>query len=331
MNDPEQQEVLVIKHGALGDMVLATGPFGAIRAHHARAHITLLTTSAYAEMMQGSGWFDEIWIDSKPTLWQPGDWLRLRRMLRGGNFARVYDLQHSDRTHMYYRLLGRPRPEWSGIAKGASHPHTNPDRDSMHTIERQAEQLAQAGIAKTPPTDISFLAADLTRLRLGDRYALLVPGGARHRPRKRWPAGRYAALAGWLANRDVRPVLIGTLEEQDVLDEIADRVPATLNLCQDTTFAEIAELARHAIAAVGNDTGPMHLIAAAGCPTVVLFSAESVPAQTAPRGEAVTILEAKTLETMAVARVLVALKDFDPAFSREAKPGETLGESPETG
>ncbi len=308
------ERILIIKHGALGDIVLATGPFRAIRDHHASAHITLLTTKPYAKLMETCGWFDEIWIDDKPKIWQMISWLGLRKMLRAAKFDRVYDLQHTDRSHLYFRMFGNPKPEWSGIVKGASHPHDNPNRDKIHTIERQAEQLAAAGIASTPPTDLSWLKSDPARFHLADRYALLVPGGAPHRPRKRWPPSRYAALAIWLQNRDVQPVLIGTLAESDALDEIKERVPTAENLCEDTTFADIAGLARGAVVAIGNDTGPMHLISGSGCPTLVLFSDESVPVQTSPRGETVKIIESPSLENLGVARVITELAEFVPAF-----------------
>jgi ADP-heptose:LPS heptosyltransferase len=74
-----------------------------------------------------------------------------------------------------------------------------------------------------------------------------------------------------------------------------------------TSFAEIAALARAAAAAIGNDTGPMHLIALAGCPSLVLFSAASKPAQTAPRGPAVEILQRPSLATLSLDDVLERL------------------------
>ncbi|MFN3075587.1 MAG: glycosyltransferase family 9 protein [Alphaproteobacteria bacterium] len=149
--------VLVIKLGALGDFVQAMGPFAAIRAHHPDAHITLLTTSPYATFAQDSPWFDRVWIDSRPKLWQIGALLELRHWLREGRFDRVYDLQTSDRSSWYYRLFfpGLP-PQWSGIARGCSHPHDNPHRDFLHTVERQAEQLAMAGIASVALPDLSW-------------------------------------------------------------------------------------------------------------------------------------------------------------------------------
>lgn len=295
--------ILVIKHGALGDFVLATGPFAAIRQHHADAHITLLTTRPYVPLARGCVWFDEVWTDPRPKVWHLGALRKLRRRLHARRFARVYDLQTSFRSSLYFHLLRRPRPEWSGIARGCSHPHANPRRDTMHSIERQAEQLAMAGIDTVPAVDVSWLDADISKYGLTGRYVLLVPGGAIHRPRKRWPRERYAALAERLSAEGLRPVLLGTEAESEVLRAVARRCSDALDLCGRTDYAEIAALARGAAGAVGNDTGPMHLIAAAGCPSVVLFSDASDPALSAPRGPAVTILREPRLADLSVDRV----------------------------
>ena len=111
--------ILVIKHGALGDIVLATGPFAAIRHHHPDAEIMLLTTRPYGEWLGGSGFFDLVWVDERPAPWDLLGWLALRRWLIQGGFDRVYDLQTSSRSSRYFQLLPRrARPQWSGIARG---------------------------------------------------------------------------------------------------------------------------------------------------------------------------------------------------------------------
>ena len=301
------RRILVIKLSALGDFVLATGAFQAIRAHHAGDHVVLLTTGAFADFAGASGYFDDVWIDQRAPAWRVGAWLALARRLRGGRFDRVYDMQHSTRTHLYYRVLGRPRPEWSGIALGCSHPHANPLRDSMHTVEREAEQLAMAGIAPVPPPDLSWADAHIDGLGLEGRFALLVPGGSAHRPEKRWPAEGYVRVATALAERGLRPVLIGAAPERAVLAAIARACPGALDLCGRTCFAAIVALARRAAVAVGNDTGPMHLIAVAGCPCVVLFSAASKPALTAPRGAHVAVLQRLALTDLDADAVVAAL------------------------
>ena len=303
------KHILVIKLSALGDFVLAMGPFAAIRRRHAEDHVTLLTTAPFVELARMSGYFDDVWIDERPAAFEVRKWMGLRRRLRSAGFARVYDLQTSDRSGMYYRLFGKARrPEWSGIAPGCSHPHANPNRDLMHTVERQIEQLALAGIPEIAPPDLSWLDAEVSHFELARPFVLLVPGGAAHRPEKRWPAGAYAALARRLQARGVSSVMLGTETESAALAEIAKACPEALNLGGRTSFAEIAGLARRALAVVGNDTGPMHLSAALGCPSIVLFSAASDPDLSAPRGSSVTLLRDRNLSELGVERVIQALR-----------------------
>jgi ADP-heptose:LPS heptosyltransferase len=293
--------ILVIKLGALGDFVQAMGPAAAIRAHHADARITLLTTAPYAELARAAPYFDEVWVDERPGFFDPVGLWRLRRRLRQARFARVYDLQTSDRSSFYHRLMGRP--PWSGIARGASLPHANPARDSMHTLDRQAEQLRIAGIAQVPVPDLAWAARDVAHFALPERLLLVAPGGSSHRPEKRWPIANFAALAVLAARHRITPVVIGGAGEQSLGALIAERCATARDLTGRTSFGEVVSLGQQALYAVGNDTGPMHLVVAAGCPATVLYSAASDPGLTAPRGTRVTALRRPVLAELAVDEV----------------------------
>ena len=253
------EQILVIKHGALGDFVLATGPFKAIRNHHSEAHIILLTTPPLGLTAQSTGWFDEVWIDERPKVWQFTSWLRVTRRLYKQGFERVYDLQNSDRTCTYFQLWPKPRPSWSGIARGSSMPHNSPHRDKMHTLKRQAEQLALAGIHSVPLPDVSWAKTEISQFGIKGPFALMVPGSSAHRPLKRWPTNQVIKLAQHIASHQITPVLIGTEAERNVLTQVAAAVPQAINLCNKTCFKELASLSRNAKFAIGNDTGPMHL------------------------------------------------------------------------
>ncbi len=300
-----QHRILVIKLSALGDFVQAMGPFAAIRAHHPDAKITLLTTKPYAALAKASPYFDEVWVDQRPKPWDVPGMLRLRKMLRSAKFEMVYDLQTSERSSRYFHLVHTGTP-WSGIATNASHPHDNPDRDLMHTLDRQADQLRMAGILETPLPDLSWVERDLRKFRLPQKFVLMVPGGAAHRAAKRWPAERYGAIARRLGERGINSVLIGTREDKDAIDAVLASSKTAMSLADHTDLLDIPAIARQAWAAIGNDTGPMHLAAAAGCRSVVLFSNESDPALCAPRGR-VAILRKPDLAQLEVDEVWEAL------------------------
>ena len=307
------ERILVIKHGGLGDWVLATGCFAAIRRHHPKGRIALLTAPAFADWGARCGWFDEVWTDERPSLIaEPFAWTRLRRRLIDAEFARVYDLQTSGRTGFYFRMLPRRRrPEWSGTAAGCSHPHRNPQANVRHTLAVRAEQLAVAGIAEVPAPSLDWLDDAIDDLALPEAFALVVPGGSAHRPEKRWPAARFADLARRLAARGTPPVLIGAAAEAPVLEEIVRQAPAAIDLGGRTGLGQIAALARRATCAVGNDTGPMHIAATAGCPTVVLFGGASDPRRCAPSGKTVTVLRRVPLSGLAVDAVIGAVDAID--------------------
>ncbi len=306
-----RRRILVIKLGALGDFVLATGAFAAIRAAHPTDEIILLTTPPFAELAAESCYFDRVWTDGRPlSIDLPGKWRLSRKLARSG-ISRVYDLQTSPRSTSYFRHFPRrARPEWSGIAVGCSHPHENPDRDSLHTIDRLAEQLKMAGIAETPFPDLSWIKGHIARFGLPERFVLLVPGAAPHRSEKRWPAAHYAALADRLAEMGLPSVIIGGRTDVALADWIVESAETTKvrSLAAETTLGDIGVLARSAAGSVGNDTGPMHIAALLGCPSLVLFSEASNPSLTAPRGPDVGTLQSPNLEDLDVSTVAAALR-----------------------
>jgi len=295
--------ILVIRLGALGDFVQSFGPFAAIRAHHPGARITLLTTKPFADLARRSPWFDEVWDDGRPSWKDPRGMLSLARRLRAGRFDRVYDLQTSSRSSRYRRLVGR-RAEWSGIAPGASHPHANPRRDLMHTVDRQRDQLEMAGITDFPAPALDWLEADVSRFGLPDRFALLIPGASPLRPLKRWPTERFAELA---ASAGLPVAILGGPAEKEIAATILAAAPGAIDLTGRTSFTEIAAIARRAVWAVGNDTGPTHIVATAGCPTLALFGEDSDPALCAPRGPAARVIRHIPLSDLSVAQVRAAL------------------------
>lgn len=302
------QNILVIKLSALGDFIQALGPMQAIRRNHPNAKITLLTTRAFEGFARDCGYFDEVWLDERPKWFEFKKIVALRARFDKGAFDRVYDLQNNDRTAFYFKLFASPKPEWVGVAKGASHRNTSPERTAGHAFDGHKQTLALAGIDDVQVDDLSWMAkhdsGDISEYHLDKKYAILVPGSAPQHPYKRWPAESYGALSQALAAQGIQPVVIGTKDEAEVCTKISEICPQVLNLNAQTNLYQIVALAGKAQATVGNDTGPIHLIAATGCKTVVLFSGRSNPIRHAPQGANVSVLQQDDISEIAVADVV---------------------------
>jgi ADP-heptose:LPS heptosyltransferase len=317
----EIKKVLVIKLGALGDFVLALAAMKKIREAHPRAKITLLTTPPFEALAKLSPYFNSVETDGRPSDF--GDLTALLGRLRKARYDRVYDLQTNSRTNWYFQALRPFPPQWSGIAAGCSLPQRGKARYHMHTLERQADQLKQAGIWPDAPTepggapapDLSWILRRIKEPRpvagaaAPRPYVLLVPGGSAHRPEKRWPVESYAQLAALLKARGLDIVIIGGPQESAMARQIQKAVGQARDLTGRTDFAQLAVLGAKAALAVGNDTGPTHLLAAAGAPTIALFSDASDPELCGPRGHVAVIRspDLKALPVSTVASAAIAL------------------------
>ena len=310
------QNILVIKLSALGDFIQALGPMKAIRAHHPDAKLTLLTTKGLTTFAEKSGYFDEILVDERPKWHDISGWLTLRKTLNNGAFDRVYDLQNNDRTAFYLKLFSS-RPEWVGAAPGASHRNTSPQRTAGLAFDGHVQTLALAGIQDVQVDPMDWIKADLSAFELKKPYVLIVPGCAPTRPEKRWPAEHYISFCRALSGKGLQPVLIGTDAEKDVTGQIAAACPEALDLTGQTALFDIVPLAREAAGAVGNDTGPMHMIAPTGCPGLVLFSRHSNPARHAPKGPRLSVLQVPDLADLPANHVLEKFQDICPDVSSQ--------------
>lgn len=316
--------ILVIKLSALGDFVLALAAMKKIREAHPKAHITLLTTPPFETLARTCPYFNAVDTGGRPESFP--EWMALRKRLKAMNLTRVYDLQTSSQSNRIFQLLRPSPPTWSGIAFGCALPHRNPLRNQMHTLERQADQLMYAGIWPDAPTgpgaapapDLSWILKQAPADRpvpgaVKPRpYVMFVPGGSAHRLEKRWPVERYSELARILYSRGFDIVIIGGPQEASLAHAIQRQTPRARDLTGRTDFERIAILGAKAALAVGNDTGPLHLAAAAGAPAIVIFGKTSDPALSAPRGR-VAILQADNLADLSVAQVAQAANSLAPA------------------
>jgi len=166
--------------------------------------------------------------------------------------------------------------------------------------------LRDAGITVFPTPALDWLAQ--CGPTLPQPYALVVPGTSpTHGGAKRWPIDRFAAIATLLAARGITPVVIGGARDAAAAATIRAACPAARDMTGRTTLQELAGIAARAAVTIGGDTGPVHLAAVAGSPVVALFSRYSIPAQAAPRGPHVVLLQEDVLTDLPVDRVAAAI------------------------
>jgi ADP-heptose:LPS heptosyltransferase len=266
------RKILILKFGALGDVVMATPLVAAICAKHDDAHCSLLTTPAFAPLF--SGWKDlhVVAIDRHGlrNLWH------MLRFIRAGEFERIYDLQGNDRSGLLLALAGRS--EKVGIHPRFPYTH-HPDEKwdgQSHIFSRMRAVLESAGVGDVSDRPV-LLVDDAMVTRVAQwleknalargRFALLHAGASPTRPGKRWPY--FDALAQRLLAAGIEVVWLGGESDRDLNRRLARN--GGIDAAGAFTIVELAELGRSARFAVTNDSGPMHVLSAAGIPVFGLF------------------------------------------------------------
>jgi len=289
--------VLVIRHGAFGDLLQADGALRDLREHHRDRHLVLLASSPYMRLMERCPHVDEVIGDPRAPLLQLGRNLALLRTLRERGFERVYDLQGSDRTALYRRLMPEPT-NW--LRKHNPSGSGTPDRLAY------AWMLAQAGIrvrhadAPEPVWMADDASALLAAAGVPSDYIVLIPGSAARHEHKRWPG--HAELARRLGELGHAVVVAPGPDEL----ELARSLPCHVLTGPDgfLDWFALAGVLRRAAFVVGNDTGPTHLAAALGVPGLALFGSHTPVERTGIRMRGFDAMQVPDLAALPVETVL---------------------------
>jgi ADP-heptose:LPS heptosyltransferase len=176
----------------------------------------------------------------------------------------------------------------------------------MSFVDFLAAQLNAARIPSVPPVDLPWLDAPLEKFSLPPRYVTLIPGCSPHAPHKRWPAQRYADLANLFQTRQISCLIVGTHDDANAIAEIKKAAPHIIDLSGQTNLFELAGILRRAHGVIGNDTGPLHMAASVGAPTLALFGARSNPIWSKPPGERAAVIQCPILSNLGVDEVFAA-------------------------
>lgn len=295
--------ILVIKHGALGDMVQGFDAFAGLRAGRPDAKITLLTSPPFSGLMNMTPWFDAVVEDRRRPVFDVPQLLRIRALLHQ-KWEMIVDLQCSRRTSRYHRFLTPSGTRWLGTSSGASDPY--PDFTGVNNVERMKVAAKMAGGAGSVTAQLDWLAS--AKASISKQAVVLVPGCSPAKPSKRWPAAHFAAVARELmaSGRDV--AIVGTAADRDAADLVIAEAPGCTDMVGKTDLASLTTLFASAHAVIGNDTGPVFLAAKTGVPTLMVMGQDTDPDMSAPTGAKAGWVRKDRIENVAPQAVLDALR-----------------------
>lgn len=310
------KNILIIRLGAMGDIILASGVIRDIRLAFPEAKIYFLTQKPFVKLLKRNKDVDEIIVDPRPHRLKFWAFWPTIKTLRSLKIDRVYDIQDTNRTQLYHKYL---KPvQWVGCLKGCSHEVPHETGRDPRTLMNKAARMRAGGVepVHTTKPDARWMADPiddvLAEHEVPDRFILLVPGCSIKNLDRRWPF--YAELAERLQAAGYTCV---TAPGPDELD-LCRSIPATMLMRtkdngspQSLTFFELAGLATKAHYAIGNDTGPSHITARCGAPGLGLFGKATL-AQNSGFDTVWSVLQTDDLNKLSVDDVFTrAMQDLE--------------------
>ena len=285
--------ILIIKHGALGDLIQITSSLKSIRQKYPDSKITLLTDIKFKFFSDRIIFVDEIIYENRPSFFRIDKWLTIIFKIIKRRFNIVFDLQNSDRTSVYYFFikLFNSKTVWSGNRRGGKFKYHPKNFESISIKDRIKNQLVLMDIKISDKPDISWMMKkNIINLPNND-FVILLPGSSPEHKHKRWPAEKFAELANYLKEKKIDSIILGqSHSESEELKKIKLLTPNIIDF-SDQDLDCLATTASKAIGAIGNDTGPTFVAAAAGCPITWLLSNHTDPNITQLLGSKVNILK----------------------------------------
>ena len=280
---------LIVRLGALGDIVHAVPVAVALRRAYPEAVIDWVVSARHREILDlVPALSNRIVVNDRRASAGGLSWPAALRRLRAARYDVALDLQGLIKSAVVARLSGARRvigfsgnyareslasrfyteaydPGGSGVRGAGDTRHVV--RINLGMLERLGLQVEQPEFGLEVPRSASIIQA---MERVGGRFALLNTGAAW--PNKRWPAARLGALARELQVRHALPsIVLWGPGERELAEEVVAAAPGAAVLAPETTIADIAALAQSAAVMVSGDTGPAHIAAAVGAPLVGIY------------------------------------------------------------
>ena len=270
--------ILIVRLGALGDVVHAVPAAAALRGAFPAARIDWLVEAKHRAIVDLVTAIDRVIVVESASV---AGWSRAVRELRTTRYDLAIDLQGLMKSAVLARASGAARVVGFSIwhlREKTARPFYSDVRDAEggHVIAKNLRLLEAVGVHDTaiafPLAEAPSPALEALRASIGaaTRFALINPGAAW--PNKRWPPERFGELAAFVRDAcGLTPVVLWGPGEEDLARSVVDASAGAAVTAPRTSVSDIVALARAASLVVSGDTGPLHLATAVGTPAVGLF------------------------------------------------------------
>jgi ADP-heptose:LPS heptosyltransferase len=269
--------ILIIKHGSLGDIAQASGAIQDISENHKDDQIYLLTTKPYFDLFKKNPFIHEVILDKRLPRYNLIYLYFLMRELKKHNFSKVFDLQNSSRTNFYKNILFPKggKTVWSSSITTLPNDKSKDEFDKSSVLERFDHQLKESGLntSNTLKPDFNWASKDISEIKISykiDKYILLFPFCSPHLSIKKWP--HYNKLIELISNRYGDEYKIVTAPGPSEINNNKNiNAIALLNNGRALDISQLTSLIKDSSFVVANDTGPAHIAAHVGAKGLTLF------------------------------------------------------------
>ena len=269
--------ILIIKHGSLGDIAQASGAIQDIFENHKEDKVYLLTTKPYFELFKQNPFIHDVILDKRLSRFNLIYLYTLMRKIKKLNIIKVYDLQNSSRTKFYKNILfsKSDNKSWSSSETTLPNNINKEEFDKNAVLDRFDHQLKTSGIVTqhTMKPDFSWACTNIDNIKKKynlNNYIILFPFCSIHLSHKKWPY--YNELIDLIKNKFENKFQIIVAPGPTEIEE-AKIFNATCVLDENNSIniSQLASLIKSSSFVVANDTGPAHMAAHLNSTGITLF------------------------------------------------------------
>jgi len=308
--------ILIIKHGSLGDIAQACGAIQDIFENHKNNKIYLLTTKPYFELFKKNPFITEVILDKRLPRFNLIYLYSLIRKIKKLNIQKVYDLQNSSRTNFYKRILflNSNQNNWSSSETTLPNDKTKEEFDENPVLDRFEHQLKTSGLTTkhTMFPDFSWACSDINNIKDEyklDKYIVLFPFCSPHLSHKKWPY--YNELIDLIKNKyqdQYKIVVAPGLDEINDAKEI--NAICILDNGKAIDISQLSSLIKDSSFVIANDTGPAHMAAHLNTKGLTLFGSHTTAHKVSIERENFKVMQVSDLNKLSAIEVFEKLTNF---------------------